>query len=607
MMGWRRTVLLVAAGIAFFGASLWLLLEGEPFGAPGGVPTARFSWSASVTDPWQSEEVRLPHVWPDRQQLPGSSGRYRIALEPPPDGGPLALSVDHYAPGMQASRHGAPLSEQVLTGRWNEVFLVRLENVLPGDSVELRIPERFGIRGGIGHVRVGPAAEIERQARRKSLLRTLLNTVQVGVILTVGILAFAAQWVRRDPLLAAIACTAVALCIRLGQFSVSGFWEGDGPGLALHMLSGVSLVVGVTIVFVLAMKQRSRDLVLLAAVTLPLAAVVLFAGYGSLEARRGLCGAISLTFCVLSVVRCGPEVIRKRLWLVGIMIIGLTRRISIVLWMTFESAGRFDVHELADPVSIAPLAGLLLWLMRDSRLREALRDQEQMNRTLETALQAYKEQLSAAAERERALAVRQVAESQRTYWMQEIHDGIGSQLIQARLLADKVAGQPQIAHVKSSIDDAIEQLRMLVDSLDPAANTIPGLLGAFRYRVIPRVEAAGMRFLWDVDPELGSIEIPPDRLLNLQRIVQEALANVLKHAAASTVRISIRQEGGSAVILVEDDGVGFSAEPAPSARGLESMRRRAADIGATVEWIRLDPGTRVRLVLPLDRGTSESG
>jgi two-component system nitrate/nitrite sensor histidine kinase NarX len=91
--------------------------------------------------------------------------------------------------------------------------------------------------------------------------------------------------------------------------------------------------------------------------------------------------------------------------------------------------------------------------------------------------------------------------------------------------------------------------------------------------------------------------------LQVVRIVQEALTNVRKHAQAQTVRVLLtRERDGGAVLLIEDDGVGFST-PQRTGRpgehiGLSILEERARRIGAALS-IESEPGegTRVELML----------
>jgi signal transduction histidine kinase len=91
--------------------------------------------------------------------------------------------------------------------------------------------------------------------------------------------------------------------------------------------------------------------------------------------------------------------------------------------------------------------------------------------------------------------------------------------------------------------------------------------------------------------------------LQLLRILQESLANVRKHAHAQNVEVCIGRDGGSWVLTIQDDGMGFN--PADMGRselprfGLATMRERAESIGGTLA-LTSGPGqgTRIRVELP---------
>jgi signal transduction histidine kinase len=129
-----------------------------------------------------------------------------------------------------------------------------------------------------------------------------------------------------------------------------------------------------------------------------------------------------------------------------------------------------------------------------------------------------------------------------------------------------------------------------------------------------RVEACGARIEWDVDDIPPLPDLSPHRVLQILRIVQEAISNALRHAQATTLTIRTRlapaaggvapgsQTAGAApAVLVEviDDGKGIDPA-APPGHGLRNMHHRAGQIGASLVVERLATGTSVRLLLPLD-------
>ncbi len=104
------------------------------------------------------------------------------------------------------------------------------------------------------------------------------------------------------------------------------------------------------------------------------------------------------------------------------------------------------------------------------------------------------------------------------------------------------------------------------------------------------------RKFWPPSPPLA-----PHALLQVLRIAQEALTNVLKHAHASQVEVRLGVGAGALVLEVRDDGLGRGAGGGPGSggRGLPNMRARAERLGATLDLRNASPGTCVSLRLPM--------
>jgi signal transduction histidine kinase len=105
---------------------------------------------------------------------------------------------------------------------------------------------------------------------------------------------------------------------------------------------------------------------------------------------------------------------------------------------------------------------------------------------------------------------------------------------------------------------------------------------------------------------LEGVRFPRDVETQAFRIVQEALNNVHKHAAATSVEVVLERKQGRTVLCVEDDGIGLlasaSTQPAGAGRrglGLLGMRERATIIGGDLDVVSMPGrGTRVTLRLP---------
>jgi signal transduction histidine kinase len=196
------------------------------------------------------------------------------------------------------------------------------------------------------------------------------------------------------------------------------------------------------------------------------------------------------------------------------------------------------------------------------------------------------------AEQERALA----RERQRI--MADMHDGLGSSLV--GLLGSVQSGKPSLEEVERRLVEALQELRLVVDSLEPMDGDLGVVLGNVRHRMRAAIEHSGVKFHWQVG-ELPHVSyLTPQAILAVQRIILEALTNSLRHSQASAVTVSAQAEDDWLRIQVADDGVGFKEPSSSRGRGLDNLRRRAAGLGGTldIESAR-GAGASVILRLPL--------
>jgi signal transduction histidine kinase len=83
------------------------------------------------------------------------------------------------------------------------------------------------------------------------------------------------------------------------------------------------------------------------------------------------------------------------------------------------------------------------------------------------------------------------------------------------------------------------------------------------------------------------------------QLTREALSNVSRHSQATSCRVSLYRQDGSALLEVDDDGVGFDPSVPAQGLGLDNMRKRAGLLGGDVELLSTpETGTCVRVVLP---------
>ncbi|CAN5654321.1 sensor histidine kinase [soil metagenome] len=185
--------------------------------------------------------------------------------------------------------------------------------------------------------------------------------------------------------------------------------------------------------------------------------------------------------------------------------------------------------------------------------------------------------------------------------LRDMHDGMGAQLMTALRGVERGALTP--AQVAQSLQDGLDELRMLMDSTD-MGHYLPGALATWRNRWDSRLSAAGVQLAWRIDDSLDGIKLANDVALQVMRILQEAATNIVKHSQARGMALDAAVREGQLHIEVTDDGVGLpEAATRPGARGLKNMHYRAAQIGAQLQVTRQAApltGSRVWLVVPLD-------
>lgn len=192
----------------------------------------------------------------------------------------------------------------------------------------------------------------------------------------------------------------------------------------------------------------------------------------------------------------------------------------------------------------------------------------------------------------------QVLQQERQRLMRDMHDGLGSALLSSLALAQQRRLSPEA--MAQLLGDCIDDLRLVIDSLEPMENDLATLVGTLRLRLGDRLEAAGLRLHWQVQDLHPLPWLDAPHALQVLRMVQEMFTNVLKHARAQHVHVTLCNVGQQVAVEVKDDGVGFDMGRAGAGRGLANMRERARALGAQLD-IRSAPGqgTSTRLMLPL--------
>lgn len=198
-------------------------------------------------------------------------------------------------------------------------------------------------------------------------------------------------------------------------------------------------------------------------------------------------------------------------------------------------------------------------------------------------------------------------ERQRTQIAMDLHDELGSGLGSIGILAgilpvgrvgeahrSRIAGE--IAAIAAELGSALADI---IWSLDPRSATLEELAARLAEHGDRLFPSDDVEFRMRAPREWPAAELPLPLRRNVLLIGLEALHNAARHSRAREVTLTWSQRGRVWKLVVSDDGIGLDPDApdvAGQGRGLEGMRRRAAEIGASIKWLP-NPGGGTRVVL----------
>jgi len=561
-----------------------------------------------------------PVAMPDVRSRPGaavvSDARgyemrwYRVHV---PSGGdePMALYLPRLVTLSAAVLARTPQGWQLLLDNQRserEQWVQPIWLPLPGvqaDGMELvvALPVPRGSYHAVSRIWVGPRDVLEKRWQWRVRLQ---NGLPQAVSLTLAVLGLFALtlWLRRpgEAIYALFALAAAAWMVRNLHYYVSmpaspagqdWFWWATHASMAWVMLTALLFALRfahrrsprlerVLIVSVLAVSLvsvplwlRQVDMVVLQyAVTAAVAGVgAAWVAWLAWRERRSELRLMALALAV-AIVLGGHDlaVLAGWAWVEHIFLMPFG---TLIVMLSFLHAVQRRYVGTVEQVQA-----------ENSQLQENLDEQV-------SVLQMQNAQLR-EAERQQALLL----ERQRI--MADMHDGLGSSLLSALVAMEQ--GSMSHEQCVEVLRECVDDLRLVIDSLEPVGHDLVSLLATMRYRLGKRLQMGGLKLDWDVQdlPPLAWLE-PPDAL-HVLRLMQEALNNVLKHARAGRVRLVTRHHGSYVEIRVEDDGAGFDLQGIQHGRGLKSQIKRAQRLGGK---LRIDSspghGTRLSLRLPVER------
>lgn len=470
------------------------------------------------------------------------------------------------------------------------------------------------LTGFIDHVYVGPDEALRPAYDRRTFLFLTLPIVfsawQAILAVLLGVM-----WLKRrhEPAYGVLAA-AMALGV-LRAFATAPVAQPVYPGLNTVLMATAPLQAGCVLIFVVAFLglKCPRYYWAIFVPGLLIAAIAMFGG-------PALARNVFLSL--------GPPTVFLSLLLVCIILgrVAMMRRdgVALLLGCAATIVMTFAVRDLLSALDIfvdrrIHVAGLsysvflvaigigLIW-----RFARALNEVDSFASRLVILVREAEDKLRAslALEEHRARAAALAAERNRL--MRDLHDGLGGQLVSIVALSEHNAWEgDRIGHAARA---ALKDLRLVIDAMDDIDGDLMLALGVWRERTATQLRSHGLPLDWRVlTPEGMPVhpELRPWHVIQILRLLDEAVTNAVKHAGAKRITVAIETIGDAAEsrrgrITVEDDGRGFAvcdyvqpgAGAPKAARGLMNMHKRAARCGARLAVTSGSGGTTVRLDLP---------
>lgn len=292
-------------------------------------------------------------------------------------------------------------------------------------------------------------------------------------------------------------------------------------------------------------------------------------------------------------------------WLAGlIFLICILGVVADVAGSSFPSLARGVWPDTGMTLHFGPCLSIWLGLTIVGgfivRFLESQRELASINATLSQNLAAKEAEIKHVYAQREAEVREAALMGERKRIMRDMHDGVGGRLLSLSLRAKRADLTNEA--LSAELDESLQELRLIVDSMDTADGDLELALGALRGRIEPLLYNGGITLDWDAR-ELG--EQPaygPREVLSIYRIVQEATSNIIRHASATHMTFLSRIDtDGQIAIDVIDDGVGFDTAVSASGKGLSNIRTRALALGGAAQiGSRVDgqKGTQLQIRLP---------
>lgn len=563
-----------------------------------------------------AQTVKLPHVWRNQRRDWSGQATYRLVLPPDLDHGEAAGGLALLMPrvgvrhrvlfnGQEVAavcwRLGPGYCDTGIRSQFVPLPLALLSVSGQANHIDIEVQGQALRISGLSPVWLGPRDALEQRHRWLDWWQVDLTWMVTASALMMGTLSLLIWMRTHERLFGLLGGGLLVLTVRL-WLSTPSFLPGSfAVWDYVHKLS-FTWYCGFVYLFMSELFDFRQGIVRrLVVVMMALGPVwlLVLAWTANYQLYRMWTGVIVLV-CVAALLavihraRWGMNVNQRLMVVVGlaVMITGLRDYLVVQLGLP----GDVDIRWMT-PGSLVLMFAMGWVLVR--RTAVAMEQVARHNADLARKVREREQELHSVFDRLRLVENQRVLEAERRRLTRDMHDGLGSQLVQTLNLVRSSGQSVDSAAIEAMLNHALEELRLTLDSLEPMEGDLPTILGTLRQRIGPALQAAGVELDWQVEDVPAVPTLEAQGVMHLFRCLQEVFANVVKHAHARRVTVRTWDEAGRVCLSVCDDGVGLGHAAGdafrPGGRGLGHIQLRAAEIGAEVDFVDAAPGTCVIL------------
>lgn len=249
---------------------------------------------------------------------------------------------------------------------------------------------------------------------------------------------------------------------------------------------------------------------------------------------------------------------------------------------------------------IRPLTTVAVLTLLMRRLASSLDQIDGVNETLRLKLSAQEKELSALHLKDRMRMTQAAREDERGRLMRDLHDGLSGHLVSIIALSQAQAANP--GAIERAARSALDDLRLVVNSLDLDDSDLILALAGLRERLEPQLRRLGVELDWSMEKLPQVTGVTPGNALSILRILQEAITNALKHGEPSRIVVygAAREDGAATIVIrnaARETGAPHAARTGRG-HGLRNMALRAQQLGGDIGFERKDGHATLTLALP---------